>query len=404
MRVALVGDGTLGDVAPLLELGRRLRHAGHEVVLCAPPDFAATAAAFSLPFHAVGRPVRAYLEQKAHALGAPLALLAEMRRYSLLAIETQLRALPAAVERADLVVGGGLAFGAGSLAELRRARYRYLAYCPALLPSREHAPLFAPWQGLPSLANRALWRVTELAYARIFKPALDRGRAELGLAPVDDVARHLLSDRPILAADRALAPPPGDAPHALRQIPALQLADPTPLPEKLEHFLASGAPPVFFGFGSMTDADPRATSALVVSVAGALGRRAILSAGWAGLGGVPLPESVCAIGPVPHAALFPRVAAVVHHGGAGTTTCAARAGAPQVIVPHLFDQFFWSRRIEALGLGVGHVPRRRLAFAALRDALAAVLDAEIVAHRAREIGARLRDEADAIDPVAALLE
>jgi vancomycin aglycone glucosyltransferase len=405
VRVALVGDGTVGDIAPLLELGRRLRLAGHDVLACAPPDFAGAAAALALPFRAFGRPVRAYLEGKASALaGSPLGLLAEAQRYSLSAIETQLAVLPAAVERADLVVGGGIAFGAASLAELCGARYRYLIYCPALLPSREHAPLFAPWQGLPGWVNRWLWRLTRLAYRFAFGPALDRGRAKLGLRPLDDVERHLISERPILAADRALAPAPSDAPIALRQIPALQAMNGEALPAKLEQFLAAGPPPVFFGFGSMTDAAPRATSALVVEVAEALGRRAILSAGWAGLGDVPLPESVCAIGPVPHAALFPRVAAVVHHGGAGTTTTAARAGAPQVLVPHVLDQFYWARRVEALGIGVGHVARRRLSFAGLRDAVAAVLEADSVAERARELGARLRRDAEVSpDPVSALL-
>ncbi len=405
MRVALVGEGTVGDIAPLLELGRRLRDAGHDALLCAPPDFAGNAAASQLPFRAIGRPVRAYLEANAGMLtDSPLELLKETRLYSLESIEIQIRDLPAAVERADLVVGAGLGFGAGSLAEVLRARYRYLAYCPALLPSREHAPMFAPWQGLPRLANRALWGIALLAYQRVFGPALNRARAKLGLGPLADVGRHLLSDRPLLAADRELAPPPADAPAALQQIPALQTRDTTPLPAKLEHFLAEGPPPVFFGFGSMTDAEPRATSALVVRVAEALGRRAIVSAGWAGLGAVPLPSSVCTIGPVSHTALFPRVAAVVHHGGAGTTTTAARAGTPQVLVPHVFDQFYWARRVEALGIGVGHVARRRLSFADLRDALASVLDAEIVSERAREIAARLRRDVDAApDPVSALL-
>ncbi len=405
MRVALVGEGTVGDIFPLLELGRRLRRAGCSPVLCAPPDFAGNAAASQIPFRPIGRPVRAYLEAHAGMLaGSPFGLFAEVRRYSMESISAQLRELPAAVPLADLVVGAGLAFGAGSLAELLRVPYRFLAYCPALVPSREHAPLFTPWQGLPRWVNRALWGLTHVAYQRVFGTALDRARAGLGLGPIGDVERHLLSTRPLLAADRELGPIPADAPVALQQIPALQALEPSPLPEKLERFLAGGEPPVFFGFGSMTDSNPRATSALVVAVAEALGRRAIVSAGWAGLGDVPLPESVCAIGPASHAALFPRVAAVVHHGGAGTTTTAARAGAPQVLVPHVFDQFYWARRVEALGIGVGHVSRRRLTFPALRDALAAVLDAEIVTERARDLAARLRRDCEAAgDSVRALL-
>jgi len=115
--------------------------------------------------------------------------------------------------------------------------------------------------------------------------------------------------------------------------------EPGPLPEKLEAFLDAGEPPVYVGFGSMTDPDPAAATRVVLEAVARAGVRAVLSRGWAGLGGVPLPSEVMEIGPVSHASLFARVAAVVHHGGAGTTTTAARAGAPQILVPHILDQF-----------------------------------------------------------------
>ena len=105
-----------------------------------------------------------------------------------------------------------------------------------------------------------------------------------------------------------------------------------------------------------------------------------------------------------HAALFPRVAAVVHHGGAGTTTIAARAGVPQLIVPHLLDQYYWAERVRALGLGPPPLPRRRLDAASLAAALATMRGNDVLQERAQQIAGRLRDRADlaaAVDAVVA---
>jgi vancomycin aglycone glucosyltransferase len=112
---------------------------------------------------------------------------------------------------------------------------------------------------------------------------------------------------------------------------------------------------------------------------------------------------VTTIGPVAHPALFRRVAAVVHHGGAGTTTTAARAGVPQVVVPHLLDQFYWAARVTDLGLGVALPPRRRLTADALAGALAALRDNDLVSERAAEMGSRLRDAMRGRDVAAHVL-
>jgi vancomycin aglycone glucosyltransferase len=160
---------------------------------------------------------------------------------------------------------------------------------------------------------------------------------------------------------------------------------------------------VYFGFGSMPDSRPQATTRILLDAIAALGCRAVIGAGWAELGCTALPEGVIEIGSVSHPELFARCAAVVHHGGAGTTTTAARSGAPQLIVPHLADQFYWARRIAQLGLGAPSIPRGRLDAPSLIAAVGAVLDNEIVAERAREVGERLRAEAASIDPVASLL-
>jgi vancomycin aglycone glucosyltransferase len=328
----------------------------------------------------------------------------EINRYSKESLGAQLAALPDALRGADLVVAAGVAVLAASAAESLRIPYRYVAYCPAVLPSASHPPFTVAKQTLPPRANRALWRLLMPAYDWMLGSSLDRARAALGLAPVRGLLRHFIGERPILAADAALAPAPDDAPVAVDQIPALHPHEPEPLPEKVEQFLESGPAPVFIGFGSMTDADARATTEIVLGAVADLGVRAVIGSGWAGLGGVALPAEVAVVGAVSHAALFPRMAAVVHHGGAGTTTTAARAGAPQLLVPHVLDQFFWAHRVERLGLGPRALPRRRLSRERLRDALAPLLETDLFAERARDLGERLcRELLRAPDPVEVLL-
>jgi UDP:flavonoid glycosyltransferase YjiC (YdhE family) len=405
VRVALVAEGTRGDVFPMLALATRVRGAGHSVLLCAPPDFAGDAELRELPFRAVGRSVRDYLERNAHALsGRSLRMVREVHRYSRESLLAQAHALPDALAGADLVVAGGVAFAAASVAELLGIPYRYVAYCPVVLPSSVHPPVTVSRQTFSPRVNRLLWRALVPLYDVSLGPPLNRARAALGLRPVRRLIHHVLGERPLLAADAALAPAPDDTHVPVGQIPALHPHRPEPLPEKLEHFLASGPAPVFVGFGSMTDADARATTELVLGAVADLGCRAIVGSGWAGLGDVPLPPGVTVVGTVDHASLFARVAAVVHHGGAGTTTTAARAGAPQLLVPHVLDQFWWAHRVERLGLGPRALPRRRLTRARLRAALAPLLETDVFAERAGDLGARLRrDLALAPDPADVLL-
>jgi UDP:flavonoid glycosyltransferase YjiC (YdhE family) len=391
MRVALAVEGTHGDVHPMLALGESLLAAGCQVRVCAPPDFRGESEARGFEFRAVGGEIREYLEAEAAALArGGLSMLVTSDRYGRQSLEAQFQALPEACRGADQILGAGVQFAAASAAELHGVPYRYVTYCPALLPSREHAPALVPAQSLPRWVNRALWWALLTAWDALLGRRINRHRARLGLAPVISAYHYLLSARPLLAADAELAPLPRDCPLDVEQIPCLHRTAGPPLPAKLESFLAQGEPPIYLGFGSMTDPDPAATTRALLEAVTRCGQRALVSRGWAGLGGGPLPEGVLAVDPVSHARLFPRVAAVVHHGGAGTTTTAARAGVAQIAVPHVLDQFYWARRIHVLGVGPPPIPRRQLSGERLAAALAATLDNELVRERARELGERLR--------------
>lgn len=392
MRIVLAPEGTRGDLDPMLALADALQLRGHETVVCAPPNFADRVAARGLAFRPVGCDVQAYLQGEAQAiLGGALRLVAAAQRYTDASVRAQFAALPAAAEGADLIVGAGVQLAAASVAEQLGISYRYVVYCPALLPSREHAPAILPVQPIPPWARRIAWWFARGPFAAAMGRPLNRERRAMGLAPVRDAYGHLLGARPLLAADREVAPLPRDTPCAARQTASLQPATAAPLPEKLVDFLEAGEAPVYFGFGSMPDPEPNATTRTLLRAIEHIGCRALLSSGWARLGDGPLPEGVMQLGDVDHRSLFPRCAAVVHHGGAGTTIAAARAGTPQIVSPHVLDQFYWSDRVRDAGLGVVAPRRSKLSAAGLVGVLREVLDNEFLIDRCQDVAARVRE-------------
>ena len=404
MKVAIVVEGTRGDVYPMLALADSLMSAGHGVRLLAPPDFEQVARSRGVEFCALGANIREFLTGAAAALHSRgVKIFTVMQRWSRQSVANQFRVLPEATADVDFVIAAGTILSASSVAELHGLPYRYVTYTPAMLPSQDHSPITFPFQVRSRWVNRMLWPAASLTMNALMRRDLNAHRSQIGLPPLRDIIPYLLSERPIVAVDRHLAPVPEDCPVACDQIRCLHPLTGEPLPEKLQSFLEAGPPPVFLGFGSMTDPDPARTTRRLLEAIEQLGCRALLSRGWAGLGDVPLPESAMAIEPVSHVSLFPRLAAVVHHGGAGTTHTAARAGVPQIIIPHVLDQFYFGRRITELGIGPPPIPRARLSVERLTEALAATLGNELVTERARELAERLAELGSAsADPAIVL--
>lgn len=141
----------------------------------------------------------------------------------------------------------------------------------------------------------------------------------------------------------------------------------------------------------MTDPHPHQTTECLLETIDQLGVRAVISKGWAGLGESSVPEGVFVTGAVPHASLFPRCAAIVHHGGSGTTHTAARSGVPQIVLPHVLDQFYFERRLHAVGVAPRGIPRWKLTTSRLVETVGAVLDNEWMAERASELGEQLAE-------------
>lgn len=162
--------------------------------------------------------------------------------------------------------------------------------------------------------------------------------------------------------------------------------------DDLAHFLASGPPPVYVGFGSMNLLDPQKVTEIVLEALARTGQRGLLLEGWGGLGNVDLPDEVFQVKSAPHDWLFPQMAAVVHHGGSGTTAASLRAGVPSIVVPFTADQPFWGKRVYELGVGPKPIPRKRLSVERLAAAIAAATSDQIMQQRAAALGQRIRAE------------
>ena len=391
MRVLLSTIGSRGDVQPLVALALELRSLGQEVRLCVPPDFRDWIEGLGLPVTPIGPELRKLTASSPPANPTPIS--PERRREMIEGtVATQFETIADAAQGCDIIVGAtALQVAAPSVAEKMGVPYVFVAYCPRVLPSAHHAPIPLGMLGdkpAPATAdNRELWMKDASRWNDGWGPALNAHRASIGLAPVSDVRSHILTDQPWLAADMTLAPWPDPADETAFQTGAFIVADERPLSAELETFLDAGEPPVYFGFGSMSRA-PQDLSRMMIASGRAHGRRAIVSSGWADLSLVDDKPDCLTIGEVNQQALFGRVAAVVHHGGAGTTTAAALAGAPQVVIPQMYDQPYWAQRVHDLGIGAAHAQGTPTT-ESLTDALGPALHREVAA-RARSIAAAVR--------------
>ena len=163
-------------------------------------------------------------------------------------------------------------------------------------------------------------------------------------------------------------------------------------PAALLDFLQYGSPPVYIGFGSMSNRNPEQTADLVIEALTLTNQRAVLLSGWGGLQGTNMPDSIFMIDSIPHSWLFPRVSAVVHHGGASTTAAGLKAGIPSVVIPFFGDQPFWGQRVADLGVGAKPIPRKRLTAERLAKAIQEVVTNEDMRRRAMKLGKQIQTE------------
>lgn len=401
MRIAIVTTGSTGDVLPYIALGRRLLAAGHEVWLCSADKYAAEAKARGMPF------VSCWPWSDERQRERMEALLAEpnpARHLDIMYVRSRkdiVAGVPPVVDataRAELIVSHSLAIGGYAAARRHGTPLVTGHLFDGIIPSASMSPFRVNLGPL----NRPLWAMVRRAVRQKTDPVFNEALASVGLPPERDILFSASHSRllNLVATSPAVCrlSPLSDRPY---QLTGNWFDDDETAPDPaLAAFVEAGPPPVVIGFGSMTGINAREWTRQVVEGVGQ--RRAVLQTGWANLGGVELPPNIFRAGVVPHGWLFPRASAVIHHGGAGTTAAAMRAGVPSSVVWFLGDQPTWGKRIARLGVGTPAVRFSRFSASWLDRTLQRLTSDPQMKARAAELGARIRAEDGLGEAVAAI--
>ncbi|MUM18465.1 glycosyltransferase family 1 protein [Mycobacterium sp. CBMA271] len=413
--IVIAAYGTRGDVAPLTGLGIRLRDSlSARVVIAAQHPYARLVQASGLEFRVLPGDTQTATRASEH--GQALVDGARLRpsRPALDEMRAGLagvgEAMADTARDADVLLAEG---PVGTLlgyhvAEALGIPSAGLSLQPAC-PTADFAPPPLTTRSFGGRGNRMVWRVAESA-ERIYTPLIDDLRHHLGLARSSRGSYHAARARhwPIVHGySHHLVERPRDWrshwhlagywwPHH----------DETWLPsQELTEFIDSGPAPVFVGFGSTATAKGPELSETLATAIGHAGVRAVVQRGWAGLSCDD--NDVLTVDDVPHSWLFPRMAAVVHHCGAGTTAAALRAGVPSIPVPGIMDQPFWADRLSRLGAACTPLPRTTLRADELSAAITAVITESRYRQEAQRLSRLVCDEdgaGAAVDIIASLLD
>jgi sterol 3beta-glucosyltransferase len=407
MHITILAAGTRGDVQPYVALGLGLQEAGHEVRLVAADFFEAFVKNRGLDFF----PVNTFgLLEAGGAAHTTIATTID-RAGQLGQLWTNFRALLPALQQmqdsvwqasqgTQAIIFSSIGTSAYHVAEKLQVPCMWALTVPMFGRTRTH-----PNPLLPALPLGRGYNLLTYAFVeRFWRLLLGRlsnswRRTRLGLSPVPlrrwPYTRLHGQPVPMLYCySPVVAPKPsdwGDQAHVTGYWFLDRPSDWQP-PTDLVRFLESGPPPIYVGFGSMISRKPEEATRITLDALALSGQRGVVATGWGAVSQSDLPDEVFLIESIPHDWLFPRMAAVVHHGGAGTTGAGLRAGVPSIVVPFGGDQPFWARRVKALGVGPDPIPRKRLTAAGLARAVRVAVTDESMRKRAAALGETIRAE------------
>jgi UDP:flavonoid glycosyltransferase YjiC (YdhE family) len=389
MHITILALGSRGDIQPYATLGQRLHTLGHSVCFITTENFRTLVVAHELDFYAIPGDAQALVQ----AAGADMVKL--LRAFGSLA-NGPVPDVPPPIRETDLIINQlPLGLTGYDLAEKFNLPMLLAAVIP-LFPTKAF-----PVMGLPALPvpgyNRFTYVFAQQLGWQLFRPNISRWRRKLELPPAPRFGyfKQLGTARfPVLNGfSPHVVPRPTDWNEHVHVtgywFPEDEDWQP---PDSLRAFIEAGPPPVFIGFGSMPVRDPQRATAMIVDALEPSGQRAILHAGWGNLGQTSLPKHIFPIDYAPYNWLFPRMSLVIHHGGSGTTAFGLRAGVPSLIVPFVFDQFYWGKRIATLGVGPRPIAFRRLTAQRLAGAITTAIEDRSMRQRAAELGRQIQAE------------
>lgn len=408
MKVTIITSGSRGDVQPYIALGLGLKAAGHEAKIATHGVYGDWITGHGLDFSPVeGNPLEMIASGDAQEwLEAGQNLVkfwGEFRRLLKPLVTRAMQDVWAACEGADLILPSSLSYYAGFTASEGLGIPWMQTYLQPLHATREFPnSLLSKGMWLGSLGNRLSHYVAGYSFWWTLRGTFNAARKELyGSAPLPlkgifgDIDKQGIPA--LYAFSSSVIPKPPDWAEHLHVTGYWFLEESSTWepPAALTHFLDDGPAPVYVGFGSMTNRDPASASRLVLDALRQSGQRGLLLTGWGGVAEQVADEhrdDVFVLESAPHDWLFPRMAAVVHHGGAGTTAAGLRAGVPSIVIPFFSDQPWWGQMVYRKGTGPKPIPRKKLTAEKLANAISQAVNEQGMRERASKLGEAIRAE------------
>jgi UDP:flavonoid glycosyltransferase YjiC (YdhE family) len=404
MHITIVAIGSHGDIQPYIALGQGLQRASHRVRLNTHLDFETLVCEHDLEFAPLHGNVRDLMSSEAGVsfteTGAnPIKFVREFRGIARTMIVEMLGDCLKACEDTDLIVMTGIGFYAADPVAEKLGKPYLQAYLQPVTPTREFSMSVIKPLKLGGIINYASYFVGGQMFWQAMRGALNDARREvLNLPPTPFFGPFgkLYQDRnPVIYGySPSVLPRPKDWPDFVHIAGYWFLDQPASWQPPLElfDFLSAGSPPIAIGFGSMNNRDPEHTTEIVLNALERSKQRGILLTGWGGLHQSDLPDHVFKIDFAPHEWLYPRMGAIVHHGGAGTTAAALRSGVPSIGIPFFADQPFWAEHAYRAGVGPQPIPRNKLTPVNLAQAIGLAMNDKSIRQRAAHIGQLIRGE------------
>jgi sterol 3beta-glucosyltransferase len=410
MRIVIVATGSWGDVRPNVVLGQALQKAGYEVVVVAAESFRTWVEGRGVSFAGLSFNIQAMLDAQTNSRNV-FQTIRWMRELTQTTIQMGKEIADVIGDGDTVLLSEGILPLVNGALEKHHTRLIHVNMQP-WVPTAEFSgmmPALPAWMPIPTAAyNR--WAggfVRRSQWWAMGGKGNEVRSGHLGLAKQTWAShRALLDSTPsLLLVSPHVLPPPADW-KPQHRITGYVFEDESgwEAPHDLLDFLAAGDKPVYIGFGSMRERKPEETTRLLLDAVKQTGKRAVLLSGWAGIGSANLPNDVFLLKYAPHDWLFPRMAAVVHHGGAGTTAAGLRAGVPAVVVPMMSDQPFWGQRVHALGAGTQPIPRSKLTADKLAAAITEATTNPAMQEKSAELGAKITAEDGVSEAVRTIRE
>ena len=408
MRVSIHTYGTRGDVQPYVALALGLKEAGHEPLIAGPEQFAAFVRGHGVGFAPLPGEMLALIDDPAaqavlegsSGFGGGLKLIGRIRPAMgrLLAAEWQV----AKDARPDLLVHHPKSLAAPGIGEKLGIPAVLASPLPGFTPTAAFPSPMLPVRSLGPL-NRWSHRLAIDGGERIYRKEIGHWRESVLSLPARQVSKA--PPATLYAYSPSVLPKPadwGDDVHVTGYW-FLDGEAEHELDPGLATFLDAGPPPVYVGFGSMPSTTAPERTRIVIAALARAGLRGVLAIGGGAMVRMDIPDTITMIEGAPHDVLFPRVAAVVHHGGAGSTAAGLRAGRPTVICPFFGDQPFWGRVVAAAGAGPEPISRKRFTAVTLAAAMLQCVESAAMRGRAEAIGTAIGAE-DGVSAAVRVLE